>query len=128
MRSAVSPPNKRTSPCGAFSRPLVMVQRIQTLPTLTLKGAALNRRVDVKVLANQCQNEGMGFDIRREREPAIKEELPGRLVSRNLERRTAMLFHSRGHSALLAVLFVLATAIAWQGAVAQDLVHDFQGL
>ncbi len=39
-----------------------------------------------------------------------------------------MLFHSKWHSALLAVLFVLAAAIAWQSAVAQDLVHDISGV
>lgn len=39
-----------------------------------------------------------------------------------------MSLHSKWHSALLAVLFVLAAAIAWQGAVAQGLVHDISGV
>jgi hypothetical protein len=44
------------------------------------------------------------------------------------ERRATMSLHSKRHSALLTVLFVLAAAIAWQGAVAQDLVHDISGV
>jgi hypothetical protein len=45
-----------------------------------------------------------------------------------LERRTTMSLYSKRHSALLTVLFVLAAAIAWQGAAAQDLVHDISGV
>jgi hypothetical protein len=39
-----------------------------------------------------------------------------------------MSLHSKWHSALVAVLFVLAATIAWQGAMAQDLVHEISGV
>jgi hypothetical protein len=39
-----------------------------------------------------------------------------------------MSLYLKWHSALVAVLFVLAAAIAWQGAVAEDLVHEISGV
>ncbi len=39
-----------------------------------------------------------------------------------------MLFDSKRFSAVLAGLFVLAVTIAWQGAVAQDVVHAMSGI
>lgn len=39
-----------------------------------------------------------------------------------------MLSRSKRFSGLLAVLFVLAVSVAWQGAVAEDVVHAVSGV
>ncbi len=39
-----------------------------------------------------------------------------------------MSFHSKRRSMLSAVVLMLAAAIAWQGALADDLVHDISGV